>query len=79
MALCHRASLYKNIYTELRQGSKKAVVVVRNSMAYFTDPLEETPDGQGSGSATGAQTTYGGPVAGRGWRAPRSPYPQIDC
>ena len=24
----------QNTYTELRQGSKKAVVVVRNSMAY---------------------------------------------
>ena len=24
----------QNIYTELRQGSKKAVVVVKNSMAY---------------------------------------------
>ena len=29
----------QNMYTELRQGSKKAVMVVRNSMAYLQTPV----------------------------------------
>ena len=33
----------QNMYTELRQGSKKAVVVVRNSMAYPQTPQKKTP------------------------------------
>ena len=53
----------QNVYTELRQGSKMAVVVVRNSMAY----PKENPSGQGSGGTPGAQTTHRGSVAGGGW------------
>ena len=33
----------QNMYTELRKGSKKAVVVVQNNTAYFTDPPKEDP------------------------------------
>ena len=33
----------QNTYTELRQGSKKAVVVVRNSMAYSQTLQKKTP------------------------------------
>ena len=32
----------QNTYTELRQGSKKAVVVVRNSMAYLQTLQKKT-------------------------------------
>ena len=42
MALCHRASHTKHIH-ELRQGSKKAVMVVRNSMAYSQTLWKKTP------------------------------------
>ena len=56
----------QNTYTELRQGSKKAVMVVRNSTAYSQTLWKKNPNGQGSCSTTDAQTTYGGPVAGRG-------------
>ena len=55
----------QNTYTELRQGSKKAVMVVRNSTAY-PQTLQENPSGQGSSSAPSAQTTQGGSVAGGG-------------
>ena len=33
----------ENMYTELRQGSKNAVVVVRNSMAYLQTLCKKTP------------------------------------
>ena len=33
----------QNMYTELRQGSKKAVMVVRNSMAYSQTLQKKTP------------------------------------
>ena len=33
----------QNMYTELRQGSKKTVVVVRNSMAYSQTLQKKTP------------------------------------
>ena len=56
----------QNTYTELRQGSKKAVMVVRNSMAYSQTLWKKNPSGQGSGSATCTQTTYRGPVVGGG-------------
>ena len=45
--------MVQNTYTELRQGSKKAVMVVKNSMA-TTDPLKEDPSGQGRCSNPGA-------------------------
>ena len=38
----------QNMYTELRKGSKKAVMVVWNNTAYSQDPLKENPSGQGS-------------------------------
>ena len=56
----------QNTYTELRQGSKKVVVMVRNSMAYSQTLWKKNPGGQGSCNTMGAQTTYGGPVAGGG-------------
>ena len=34
VALCHQGLTMQNAYTELRKGSKNAVLVVRNSMAY---------------------------------------------
>ena len=33
----------QNTYTELRQGSKRAVMVVRNSMAYLQTLQKKTP------------------------------------
>ena len=42
MALCCRASPYK-IYTELKQRSKKAVMVVKNSMAYPQTLQKKSP------------------------------------
>ena len=68
----------QNMYTELRQGSKKAVMVVRNSTAYpqtlqkktlvdravMALPVPEQPKE--------AQLQEGG-------QAPGSSYPQIDC
>ena len=42
----------QNMYTELRKGSKKAVVVVQNNIAY-PHSLEEDPPGKGNGHATG--------------------------
>ena len=40
----------QNTYTELRQGSKNAVVVVRKQHGILTDPPEENPSGQRSRS-----------------------------
>ena len=37
----------QNTYTEIRKGSKKAVVVVWNNTAYPANPPEENPSGQG--------------------------------
>ena len=54
----------QNMYTELRQGSKKAVVVVRNNRAYPQTPPKENPSGQGSCSNHSAWATNGSPVAG---------------
>ena len=45
----------QNMYTELRQGSKKAVMVVRNNTAYLHHPLQENPSGQGSSCIAWAQ------------------------
>ena len=56
----------QNTYTELRQGSKKAVVVVRNSMAYPHTFQKKTPVARAVVSTPGAQTTPGSSVAGGG-------------
>ena len=42
----------QNMYTELRKGSKKAVVVVQNNTAY---PQTLQKRGKGNGCATGTQ------------------------
>ena len=43
MALCHMSLTVQNMYTELREGSKKAVMVVRNNMAYSEPLWKKTP------------------------------------
>ena len=43
MALYHLASPVQNTYTELRKGSKKVVVVVRNNTAYPQTLQKKTP------------------------------------
>ena len=45
----------QNTYTELRKGSKKAVVVVRNKHSLPPDSPEEDPCGKGNGHATGTR------------------------
>ena len=56
----------QSTYRELEQGSKNAVVVVRNSTAYPQTLQKENPSGQNSGSKPCARTTNGGLVAGGG-------------
>ena len=46
----------QNMYIELRQGSKKAVMVGKEQYCILTDPLEEYPSGQSSSSITCAHT-----------------------
>ena len=43
MAPCHQALLWQNTYTELRKGSKKAVVVVWNNTTYPHTLWKKTP------------------------------------
>ena len=68
----------QNMYTELRQGSKKAVMVVRNSTAYPQTLQKQNPSGQGSCGNSGAKTTHGDPVVGGGGWAPGSSYPKLN-
>ena len=68
----------QNMYTELRQGSKKAVMGGKEQYGLPTDPPKENPSDQGSHGNPSAQTTYGGPVA-RGGMSPRILIPKIDC
>ena len=57
----------QNAYTELRKGSKNAVVVARNSTAY-PQIMKESSSGQGSGCNCSARTTTRDQgVGGRGW------------
>ena len=56
----------QNMYTELRQGSKKAVMVVRNSTSYPQTLQKKNSGGQGSGGNPLAQVTNESPVAGGG-------------
>ena len=69
----------QNTYTELRQGSKKAVMVVRNNSAYSQTLWKKNPGGQNSSSIACAQTPWRRPVAGGGWWAPESPYHPTEC
>ena len=69
----------QNMYTELRQGSKKAVMVVRNSTAYPQILWKKTPVAR----AVVATPLPGPPVEAQlqeGWNwAPGSLCPKIDC
>ena len=56
----------QNMYMELRQGSKKSSHGGKEQYGLPTDPPKENPSGQGSGSASSAQTNHGGSVAGGG-------------
>ena len=69
----------QNMYTELWQGSKKAVVVVRNSRGLSTDHLKENPGGQGSLGNPIAWVTRRSPVTGGGKWAAGSLCPKTDC
>ena len=42
----------QNTYTELRKGSKKAVMVVQKQHSILADPLKENLSGQGSSCIT---------------------------
>ena len=53
----------QNMYTDFRQGSKKAVVVVRNNTAY-SQTLWKNPGGQGGSCITHAQTPRGIAIVG---------------
>ena len=39
----------QNVYTEMHNGSKNVAVVVRNSMAYPSDPEDTDPSGKSGG------------------------------
>ena len=68
----------QNMYTELRQGSKQAVVVVRNSMAYSQTLQKKNPVAR----AVAALPVPKPPKEVQlqeGVMSPRVPYPQIDC
>ena len=68
----------QNMYTELRQGSEKAVVVVRNSMAYSQTLWKKIPVAR----AVAALPVPKPPKEVQlqeGVMNPWSPYPQIDC
>ena len=57
----------QNTYTELRKGSKKAVVVVWNSTTYPQTLQKKTPSGQGSSCIACAWTSQGWATVRRGW------------
>ena len=68
----------QNTYTELRQGSKKAVLVVRNSTAYSQTPQKKTPVAR----AVVVLLVPKPPMEVQlqeGVMSPRVPIPQIDC
>ena len=46
----------QNMYTELRQGSKKGRHGGKKQYGLSTDPLKENPSGQGGGGTSSAQT-----------------------
>ena len=68
----------QNTYTKLRQGSKNAVMVVRNTMAYPQTLLKKTPVAR----EVAANLVLGPPMESQlqeGEQAPGSSHPQIDC
>ena len=69
----------QNMYTELKQGSKKAVMVVRNSTAYSQTLWKKTPVARAEWQHYLCPNHLWRSSCKRGWWAPGSPYPQIDC
>ena len=65
--------MYKTCTWSWGEGSKKAVLVVRNNMAYSQTLLEEIPSGQGSCGTTAAQTTHMRVQLQEGVMGPRVP------
>ena len=47
--------IVQNTYTELRKGSRKAVMVVRNNTAYLQTLQKKTPGSQGGSCIACAQ------------------------
>ena len=68
----------QNTYMELRWGSKKAVVVVRNRMAYSQILWKKTQVARAV-VALLCQNCPKRSSCRRGWWAPESSCPQIDC
>ena len=68
----------QNTYTELRQGSKKAVMAVRNSMAYPQTLQKKTPVARAVAATQVPEPPMEAQLQEGGW-APGSSYPQIDC
>ena len=56
----------QNTYTELRQGSKKVVMVVRNNTAYSQTLRKKTPVVRAVAAFAYAQTPQGRAIAGGG-------------
>ena len=79
MALCHKALTTQNMYTELRQGSKKAVRVVRNSMAYLQTLQKKTPMARAVVVLPVPEPPKEAQLQEEGEGTPRSSYPKIDC
>ena len=68
----------QNTYTELRQGSKKAVMVVRNNTAYSQTLWKKTLVARVVAALPVPEPPWRRAVAGGGWWVPWSPYPQTD-
>ena len=66
--------IVQNTYTELRQGSKKAVVVVRNNMAYSQTLWKQTPVAR-AGAALSVLNPLKKSSCWRGLMSPRIPIP----
>ena len=62
----------QNTYTELRWGSKKAVMVVRNNTAYSQTLQKKTPVAR---AVAALPVPRGWATAGGGWWVPWFPYP----
>ena len=67
----------QNTYTELRQGSKKALMVIRNSMAY-PQTLQKKPQWPGQSWHSQCPNHPWRLSCRRGWQALGSSYTQID-
>ena len=68
----------QNTYTELRQGSEKAVMVVRNNMAYLQTFWKKTAVVRVVAALPVPKPLKKSSCRG-GWWAPESPYPPADC